>query len=594
MAPAASRVLPLLILAVAAAAAETGARTPRPADEAMVVAQVPAGALPAAPFAGGTLRAPIGDGGRLILVRDGRSRVLTAGFHSAADPEVSFDGRAVLFAGRKTDRDPWCIWEMQADGSGARKITCGAAGARQPIYQPTLFTITPTNIEPWVQVAFVGDVPGQRNEAGLAPLSNLWSCKLDGSALRRLTFNLSNDLDPVVLPDGRMIYAGWLRHGGTGGPNGRMALLGVNLDGTDYQGYSGARGLRVKQMPAPTSDGLVVFVESDEVAADGAGRLAVVAQSRPLHTYRSLTVEGDGLFRSPSPLPEGKLLVSWRPADGRATASILRYDPATGRRETVLADPAWHSVQAKRLAPRPMPDARSSVVREDDATGKLFALDVNIHDLGAKLPRGEAKALRIVEGVAATAAGPARRRLLGTIPLAADGSFQVQVPANTPIQLQLLDRDGLALRNSAWIWVRNHAAQGCVGCHEDPERTPPNRFVDALRAKSPVLDQPPDQRRTVSWAADLKPIAENRCRSCHGVPGGAVPLDTTAAGLGRLASPGEARRSRLMWHLLGRNMARPWDAEASSAAPRPLPEEARPTPDQIRAFIEWIDLGGQP
>ena len=34
---------------------------------------------------------------------------------------------------------------------------------------------------------------------------------MDGSALRRLTFNLSNDMDPVILPDGRMVYAGWLR-----------------------------------------------------------------------------------------------------------------------------------------------------------------------------------------------------------------------------------------------------------------------------------------------------------------------------------------------------------------------------------------------
>ncbi len=42
-----------------------------------------------------------------------------------------------------------------------------------------------------------------------------------------------------------------------------MALLGVNEDGTDYQTYAGDQGLRVKQMPAPTADGLVVFVEAD-------------------------------------------------------------------------------------------------------------------------------------------------------------------------------------------------------------------------------------------------------------------------------------------------------------------------------------------
>ena len=62
-----------------------------------------------------------------------------------------------------------------------------------------------------MQVAFVGENPGERDEAGVGPNTSLWSCKTDGTALRRLTFNLSNDMDPVVLPDGRMLYAGWLR-----------------------------------------------------------------------------------------------------------------------------------------------------------------------------------------------------------------------------------------------------------------------------------------------------------------------------------------------------------------------------------------------
>jgi hypothetical protein len=76
-------------------------------------------------------------------------------------------------------------------------------------------------------VAFVGENPGERNEAGVAANASLWSCKTDGTALRRLTFNLSNDVDPVMLPDGRMVYAGCCAPGDHG-PNGRVPLLGVN------------------------------------------------------------------------------------------------------------------------------------------------------------------------------------------------------------------------------------------------------------------------------------------------------------------------------------------------------------------------------
>ena len=577
-----------VVLALVGAGAARPAAPPRPAPPPIVVAQVPADALPAGSLAGGTLRPALGEGGRLVLVAaDGSARVLTAGFESAADPDVSFDGQSILFAAKQEKADPWCVWEMKADGSGARKITCGKGGARQPIYQSTIYTITTTNVEPWVQVAFVGTDPEETDEAGVAPNTSLWSCKTDGSALRRLTYNLSNDLDPAILPDGRMIYAGWLRQDAAPGAQGRVALLGVNEDGTDYQTYAGQQGLRVKQMPASTADGRVVFVESDSVDGDGAGRLAAVQQMRPLHTYQALTSEADGLFRAPSALPDGRLLVSWR-AGQAGTFSIQRLDPLTRAREKVIEDPAWHSLQAKLVAPHPVPDARSSVVREDDASGKLYTIDVNIHDLGDQLPAGAARSLRVVEGVP-RAERPPTHRLLGTIPIADDGSFQVQVPANTPLQLQLLDADGLAIRSSAWLWVRNHAAQGCVGCHEDPERTPPNRFVKAVQSPAPVLDQPPEKRRTVGFAQDVKPILESKCLTCHG-PGGKGPrLDAEG-----IVTPGAARRSRLMWHVLGRNTARPWDPEASLPGPKTATTPGTLSPDEVRALVEWIDLGGQP
>ena len=250
-------------------------------------------------------------------------------------------------------------------------------------------------------------------------------------------------------------------------------------------------------------------------------------------------------------------------------------------------------MQAKLVAPRPVPDARSSVVRDDDPEGKLFAVDVNLHDLGAKLPRGVAKRLRVVEGVPATEAKPAARRLLGEIPLAGDGSFQVQVPANTPVQLQLVDADGLALRSSAWVWVRNHAAQGCVGCHEDPERTPPNRFMQALQAPAPLLNLPAEKRRTVSYAADVRPLVESRCLSCHAAAGREPRLDGEGA-LAKWVRAGEARRSPLVWHLLGRATVRAWDPEAGTAAPKPMPAGAGLSAADVRTFVEWIDLGGQP
>jgi Tol biopolymer transport system component len=582
-------------VALAAAAGGSEAVTARTAatarNDVLVVAEVPAKASPSS--LPGSLQPLPADGGRLVLVSGGRARVLTKGFHSAADPEVSFDGTKILFAGKQKKTDPWCIWEMNADGTAPRRITCGTAGARHPVYLTTVFTITPTDVEPWVQVAFVGEDGDERDETGAAPHTSLWSCKTDGTALRRLTFNLSNDVDPVILPDGRMVYAAWLQGSPAKEGEGRAAIVGVNEDGTDYQAYAGG-GLRVKRAPAPTSTGLVVFVESDHAAMDGAGRLATVSQARPLHSYTSLTTAADGRFRAPSPLPDGRVLVAWRAETPQAPFAVHRFDPATGAHEPIFAEKGWHAVSARTVAARPVPDARSSVVRDDDPQATLFSVSVDIHDLGDALPAGTAKTLRVVEGVPAAPGRPAATRILGEIPIADDGSYQVKVPANTPVRLQTLDADGLVLRTSAWLWGRNHDAQGCVGCHEDPERSPPNRLMKALAAPPPVLDVPAGQRRAPGFSS-VAPIVAARCMTCHAEHASAPRLDATAASLAPYVTVGAARTSPLVWHLLGRSTARPWDGAATKATVRPWPAgTVGPSAAEIRAFVEWIDLGGRP
>jgi len=565
----------------------------------LVVAQVPS--IEAEALAGGTVRGDSGEGGRILLVpADGEYRVLTGGFHSATEPDLSFDGRRIAFAGQRRAGDPWCVWEVGVDGSGARKITCGPGGARQPIYLPMMYTLTPTSTEPWEQVAFVGTLPSETNEAGVGPRTALFACRLDGTRERQLTFNLSNDFDPVVLPDGRMIFASWQRRSLDRGPDGRVALFGLNIDGTDLMIFAGDEGRRVKHMPAWAGDRLVAFVEADRLAGDGAGALAAVSLRRNLHSHRTLS--DDGLYRSPTRHPDGGVLVAWRPGTGDGGYGIHHFDPATGARVEVFDDPDWHDVRAHVVASRPVPDGRSSSVRGNDAIGWLYGLDVGISDLDSTVwPAGVAKRLRVVEGLprreghGSGAAGRAPRRLLGEVDLAGDGSFNVEVPADTPLELQLLDEDGLALRSCAWVWTRWKEARGCIGCHEDPERTPPNRMVKAVQRPAARLTLSPDRRRFVDFAHDVQPILERRCLECHGAGGTAPRLDGTRAYPSLLdgpVRPGEARTSPLIWHLLGRRTDRPWDEVEAGASPTPMAGEGRAlTEDEILTFVQWIDLG---
>lgn len=62
------------------------------------------------------------------------------------DPEVSYDGKKIVFSMRKSPQDSYHIYEINADGSGLRQLTC-ATGVSDidPVYLPggeIIFTST--------------------------------------------------------------------------------------------------------------------------------------------------------------------------------------------------------------------------------------------------------------------------------------------------------------------------------------------------------------------------------------------------------------------------------------------------------------------
>jgi len=581
------------------------------------------------------------DGARLVMVHpDLSTAVLSEGFHSASDPEISFDASRILFAAKKRAGDAWNIYEMRTDGSDVRRITSGRGDCRNPGYQSTLYTIV--SAKPWYQITFVGTETGVLNECGLGMATNLYSCKLDGTAVRRLTFNLSSDMDPFIMPNGRLLLASWQRSTIEHGLGGRISLFGINIDGTDYAAFCTSEGRRTKRMPCATTKGLAIFIEADMPASDGSGSLGCVKLRRPLHSYRPITEESDGLFHSPSPLADGAVLVSRRSRDGADTHGVYRLDPSDGRLELVFDDPGYHDIQAKMLYCRGEPDGRSSVVRDEDPNAGLFCLDVYVSDLKRRqwLAPGTVRRLRVLEGIppaegradthfsSRTDVGRsspdgipplAQRRILGEIDIEEDGSFNIEIPANTPIELQTLDADGMALRSCSWIWSRNREPRGCIGCHEDGELTPENVLTEAVKRPSVKLTLGAAQRRTVDFRRDIMPIIADRCVKCHG-QNGSVPyltddfsavigadskvrfnrsyesLLTTGglAGYGKYVHPGRARMSPLIWHIFGRNTSRPWDETfGQREVPRMPPNRHKAlTDDEKRTFAEWIDMGG--
>ncbi len=598
----------------------------KPLPEAMVVVEVPARPLARLqPDPLGMVRGDTCENGRLVLVLpDGRRRELLAGFDSACEPDVSFDGKRILFSGRRRASDPWNIFELSLEGGPPRQITRQTGNCRSPIYLSTLFTLD--SPEPWSIIAFVSDAAGELNEIGNHRSTSLYSCRLDGSELRRLTFNPSADLDPFQVWDGRIVYSTWEHSLPEHGPLGRFALFSIYSDGTDVSPFVVHTGMRIKQMPAISDRGLCLFVESDRAAPDGGGVLSRVLLKRPGHTYRQLTRPEDGRFLFPSPLPGGRFLVSHLPASGSGTYQVVEFDPETGRILPVHDNPSTHDLHARRVGPRPVPDGRSTVVEDSHATGQVYGISVGIHQLPRRdwLTPDMVRRLRVLEALPRTQhsagddeSGILRKRILGEAVVEPDGSFFFEVPANTPIQVQLLDEDGLAIQSCSWIWVKNNEKRGCIGCHEHPDLTPPNRLPLAVQRPANQLTLPPARRRTPDFTAHIVPLVAQRCATegCHAAGGRpdfsraagepdpdyasrlfrllTMPPEARAggtSGVGGWIQPGRARTSPLVWHVLGRQTLRPWD-EVPATPSIPVDGRRRLDALEAKALIEWIDLG---
>ncbi len=585
-------------------------------------------------------------GGHVVsLSAGGVVKDLTAGFASAADADVSWDGKRILFAGRKTAADRWQVYEMNADGTGVRQIVSVPFDCRQPVYQSEIFYLDDPGPVP--QISFVGSpgleaeggagagigpsnrdapgllkylpstmaagtglshrsAPGQEAEGGAGAVWNLYSVRFDGSGLRQLSFNPGRDLDPVMNEDGRLLYSSVQRHSLAWGKTGRTVLLGVNLDGSDGAMFAGDEGRPFKRMPCVTPSRAVVFVESDQPQPDGAGNLAMVSLQRNLHSYKELTKPGDGLYVTPSLLGEDEVLVSRRPSKGSEPYALYRFDPKTGRALKLYGDARHNILQARMLAAHPMPVGRSSVVDEKEPTGKLFALGGYVSDLpqSAGYDGKLVKRVRILEGVPRkagekkAAAGELSpylvKRILGEFEIEADGSFHAQVPANVPVQVQTLDSNGLALRTCAWIWVKNKAKRGCIGCHEDGELSPENVFSDAVGKPPHELNIPIAQRREVRFDKDVQPILQAKCMTggCHAGPPAPSLRYEDLLNQGYV-NPAAARLSPLVWYLQGRVTAQAWDKVSGTGPLKKLkPGGATSlTSEEKKTIVEWIDTG---
>ena len=146
------------------------------------------------------------------------------------------------------------------------------------------------------------------------------------------------------------------------------------------------------------------------------------------------------------------------------------------------------------LRQRPTPPVIPSRVNPERKDAQVYLADIYAGPGLAGIPKGEVKSLRVftyvygyrgLGGLYGTIGmnGPWDvRRVLGTVPVEADGSALFTIPANTPVAVQPLDKDGKALQiMRSWFVGMPGEVVSCVGCHEQTDRAPAPRAANGVQ-----------------------------------------------------------------------------------------------------------------
>jgi formylglycine-generating enzyme required for sulfatase activity len=109
------------------------------------------------------------------------------------------------------------------------------------------------------------------------------------------------------------------------------------------------------------------------------------------------------------------------------------------------------------------------------------------------------------------------KRIIGTVPVEADGSAHFEVPANLPISLQPLDADGRAVAlMRSWTTAMPGELQSCVGCHEKQNSTPTNQAQGLAMRKGPAKITPfYGPLRGFHFDREVQPVLDRYCIDCH-------------------------------------------------------------------------------
>ncbi|MCH7226199.1 HEAT repeat domain-containing protein [Haloferula sp. A504] len=437
------------------------------------------------------LPAPVKMGRRLMSLRPARPGVepttlWDAGGGAIGSPAASYDGRWIYFAMAAEGDAFFHLYRIAADGGNPEQLTDG------PFHD-----IDPCEL-PDGRLVFSSTRIGVFEEYHNPPARALFVRELNGS-IHPLTHTIVFDNEPRMLADGRILFLRSDNFFDRGKVETR--LHAIYPDGTTGQTEFGLEngpeyGGRLRAFnagsAAPLADGRVAWVDGKQVL--------VARPGEPRQMWRRIPVNAADL----AALPDARLVgtvVGTESGSAWPFNRIAIIDPDGDESGAVTVHESSGGPVHSPIFVGPTPKPHRLVKRVDPAatdrpgqTGVFYCQDVRLtHNSTAGWEH--VRAVRVLAGKGLNYRSSHSYLVhagnetvdLGTVPLAPDGSFAVEVPANTAIAFQAVDAEGRSeLNQMSWIYVKPGESRGCVGCHQPRANAPPlvgSTTLQAMRTR---------------------------------------------------------------------------------------------------------------
>jgi len=493
---------------------------------------------------------------KALNVLTGAARTLVeAPQGTVRSPCVHFDGTKILFAMRRTATENYHIFEINADGKGLKQLTF-APGVSDfdPLYLPDGGIVFSSTREPKYNMC--------SQDIG----ANLFRMEADGANIYQITKSTLFENQPGLMPDGRIVYKRWEYVDRNFGD--AHGFWTVNPDGTAQSLLWGNN----KADPAavyypriiPGTTRLLCILSTHHANMWGAlavidprvdtDRNASILRTWP-ESVRATLRDSDQFncdrlihvkpkYEEPFPLNAKYFLCSRTDPQGRMGIYLI---------DTFGNEVLVHSESPGCFSAMPLAASRRPPVipmRRDFKNGNGLVYMANVYE-GTHMKgvtNGAVKWLRIVEspekrgwcgggdasgkwfGQGFQAPGMnwhdfTAKRILGTVPVEADGSAYFSVPSDLFIFFQILDENGMMIHSMrSGTVVQSGEKVGCVGCHENRLAPPPPQTTKSLaQRRAPSVIKPwRGPARSFSFMTEVQPVLDKHCVTCHdfGKPAG--------------------------------------------------------------------------